>query len=212
MTVPVIIVGAGGHARVLLDALVLSGTPVHGFTDSDVRLSGTRVLGYPVLGDDSVLHSLSPKKFQLVNGIGSVGVMTARRRIAEELLPRGWTFATVVHPAATVSGTAKLEPGAQVFAGAIVQTGCRIGIGAIVNSGAIVEHDCNIGSYVHVAPGATLSGNVVIGDESHIGAGAVVIQGIRLGFRTTVGAGAVVVTDDPGEGTLIGVPARRNEK
>lgn len=207
---PLIIVGAGGHGRVLADALRVAGACVLGFTDSDANLQAATVDGLSVLGTDEVLAGFSVDEVVLVNGVGSAGLPTARRALGERLRAEGWRFGTVVHPKAIVAEGAVLEEGAQVMAGAVVQPGARIGRNAVVNTGAVVDHDCEIGAYVHVAPGATLSGGVVVGEDSHVGTGAVVVQGVRLGPRTMVAAGAVVVRSDAGGATLMGVPARRS--
>lgn len=204
----VIIVGAGGHGRVVADALHCAGIPVLGFTDPDATLHGTLVEGFPVLGDDSVLERYPQRACELALGIGSVGVTDARARIAESLQAAGWRLATVVHPSAIVARSAVLETGAQVMAGAIVQSGARVGLGALINTGAQVDHDCVIGAYSHVAPGAVLSGGVTLGERCHIGSGAVIIQGVRLGRSVLVGAGAVVVVDGTDGTRLFGVPAR----
>lgn len=211
MSAPVIIVGAGGHARVVTDALLARGTRVLGFTEANPARHRTEVLGLPVLGDDSVLVRYKPDEVRLVNGIGGVGRRgdtSARRTAQRRFVESGWQFATVVHPDAIVSPHAHLGGGVHVLAGAIVQPGARIGDGCIVNTGAIAEHDVVLGAFTHLAPGAVVCGDVVIGTDSHIGAGAVVRQGLRLGASTVVGAGAVVVKDCEGLCLLIGVPAR----
>jgi len=205
----VIVIGAGGHGRVVADALVAAGASVLGFTDSNGSLHGQVVDGIAVLGDDSALARFDRAAVSLALGVGSVGLPAARERIGEALLRNGWTLATVVHPSAIVSRSAVIEAGAQVMAGAIVQRDVRIGVGAIVNTGAQLDHGCVIGRFTHIAPGVVLSGDVTIGDGSHVGVGAVVVQEISLGRRTVVAAGAVVIADDSGDSILQGVPASR---
>jgi UDP-perosamine 4-acetyltransferase len=208
VSTPVIIVGAGGHGRVVADALRAAGFEVLGFTDPAESLHGALIDGLAVLGGDGVLDPYRLSGLELANGIGSVRVPDQRRAVQEGLAKAGWRFATVIHPGATVSPSARLESGVQVMAGAVVQPGAVLGTGSIVNTGAIVEHDCVVGSFCHVASGATLSGSVHLGAECHVGAGAVVIQGVRIGPRAVIGAGAVVIRDHPGSATLLGVPAR----
>lgn len=205
------IIGAGGHGRVVADALRTAGHELIGFADSDPATHGRVIDGVEVLGDDSVLSGFDPSFTQLAIGVGSVGRQSTRRRIAESFLGKGWRLVTVVHASALVAPSVQLGAGAQVMAGAIVQPGARIGAGSIINTGAVVDHDCIVGAWCHVAPGATLSGGVVLGDECHVGAASVVIQGCSLDACTTVGAGAVVINDSVGGGTLIGVPARRRD-
>jgi sugar O-acyltransferase (sialic acid O-acetyltransferase NeuD family) len=211
---PVIVIGAGGHAWVVVDALLAQGRAVLGLVDGAGASTGTRVAGLPALGDDEQLLRLHPPgSVALANGIGGAGAPGAvaqgslRRRVQERLAARGYRFDSVVHPAATVSPLAELGPGVQILARAVVQPGVQLAEGCIINTGAIVEHHGRIGRFAHVAPGAVLCGNVVLGDEAHVGACAVVRQGLRLGARTVVGAGAALVADlDAGLAT--GVPAR----
>lgn len=208
MSRPVIIVGSGGHAAVVADALLAAGVRVLGFIDTDPARIGVRVCGLAVLGSEAVLDSHTPGAALLANGIGGVRSQGLRKPVQQRLESRGWEFATVQHPSAIVSKFATIAAGAQLLAGSIVQTNARIGKGAIVNTAAVIEHDVDIGEFAHVAPRALLCGAVVVGDGSHIGAGAVVRQHVRLGPQTMVGAGAVVVADFAGDSTLVGVPAR----
>lgn len=213
MILPVIVIGAGGHAAVVADAAIAMGLQVLGFTDNDSARHGQMLCGRPVLGDDDVLETHARDDVRLLNGIGGVGRRgdTLRRRVQERLAGNGWMFIGVRHPAATVSPFAHVEPTAQLLAGSIVQPGARVGEGCIVNSGAIIEHDAVVGDWSHVAPRALLCGDVQVGEGSHIGAGAVVRQGIVLGAATVVGAGAVVLAGHAGGGTLVGVPARSKD-
>lgn len=211
MKLPHIVVGAGGHATVVADALLTAGLPVLGFVDADSARHGRTLCGLPVLGGDAALDAYSPDAVMLVNGIGGVGKRVGeslRATVQRTLSARGWRFVQLRHPTATVSSFAHLHEGVQVLAASVVQAGASIGSGCIVNTGAIVEHDVVLGDWVHVAPGAVVCGDVTIGARSHVGAGAVVRQGVRLGADTIVGAGAVVVASFDG-GLLVGVPARR---
>lgn len=215
MRLPLIIVGAGGHAAVVADALLAAGEHVLGCTDPDRARHGTVVCGLPVLGDDdAVLEFRAPDSVRLVNGIGGVRHTAARFAAQRRLEQRGWRFTLVRHPTAVVSRFARIAESAQLMAGCIVQAGADVGDGCIVNTAAVVEHDVQLGAWCHVAPRALLCGSVSVGARSHIGAGAVVIQGLQLGDDTVVGAGAVVIRDFGGQGVLVGAPARqvRDEK
>ncbi|MFW5837491.1 MAG: acetyltransferase [Desulfovibrionaceae bacterium] len=211
MSKPHIVIGAGGHAKVLVDAMLLAGMEVLGLLDRDPGQAPKDVLGVPVLGDESLLQDHPPEDVDLVNAVGSVKTMNARREVFERLCGQGYEFAVIRHPGAVVSPHAKLLEGAQVLAGAVVGPGATIGENAIVNTGAVVDHDCDVGAHCHIAPGATLSGGVVVGEESHVGVGASVIQGVRLGRSCLAAAGAVVVRDALDGVTLMGVPARERE-
>ncbi len=204
----IIVIGAGGHAVVVADALLAAGESVLGFTDADPRHHGRRLCDLPVLGDDATVLAAHPQHTtHLVNGIGGVDGTELRQRVQERLQTLGWRFVGVRHPSAIVSSFARVEDGVQLLAGSVVQAGAEIGAGCIVNTAAVVEHHCRLGEHVHVAPRALLCGDVEIGARSHIGAGAVVRQCLRLGNDTIVGAGAVVIRNHSGGGTLIGVPA-----
>lgn len=212
MSRPVIIVGAGGHAAVVADALMACGIEIVGFTDIDPRRHGGRHFDLPVLGEDErVLSRYRPDDIMLANGIGSIAATELRRKVQEALQRAGWQFTTVRHPTAIVSSKAQIGRGVQMLAGSIVQPGVRIGEGSIINTGAVIEHDCEVGSFVHAAPRALLCGDVKVASGSHVGAGSVVKQGLRLGPCTLVGAGAVVVKDFDGRGVLVGNPARPME-
>lgn len=208
-TRPIIVIGSGGHAAVVADALLAAGERVLGFTDTDSRRHGLQLCGLPVLGDDSVLGSFASGDVQLANGIGGTRAEALRSVVQAALEARGWQFTTVQHPSAVVSPFARVGPGAQMLARSVVQPGAEVGAGCIVNTGAVIEHDVWLGEFVHVACGAVLCGHVKVGALSHIGAAAVVKQGVTLGARTVVGAGAVVVKNSEGSTTLVGVPASK---
>ncbi len=208
MTKPVLVLGAGGHAKVLIEALIQSGTVVAGIADSDSALVGTNVLGIPILGGDEIVGKFSPAETLLVNGIGSVGLSIIRQQIFIRFKEIGYNFATVIHPSAVIASDVVLGEGTQVMAGAIIQPGCCIGNNTIINTRTSVDHDCMIGAHVHIAPGVTLSGGVTIGEASHIGTGAIIIQGIIIGRQSVVGAGSLLLKDVCSLDTVVGVPAK----
>lgn len=215
MSPRLIIVGAGGHAAVVADALLGAGREVIGFTDADRSLHGSRVCGLPVLGDDAALEGYPSKDTELVNGLGGVGdarTTGLRRTVQQRLTSAGWRFSEVRHASAVVSRLAQVGRAAQLLAACVVQVRARLGEGCIVNTASVVEHDVEIGDWVHVAPRALVCGDVKVGARSHVGAGAVIRQGLRLGEDTVVAAGAVVVKDFAGHGVLMGVPARPVER
>ena len=205
---PVIIVGAGGHAKVLLGALLCSERKVIGLTDFDKKKWGNLVNGVPVLGGDEVVFSYNIDEIELVNGIGSVGSMDKRKNIYEHFKNKAYLLSNVIHPSAVVSSNAVLANGVQLLPGCIVNTGAFIGDNSIVNTRVSIDHDVSIGSHVHIAPGVTISGGATIGDSTHIGTGATVIQGVHIGSNVLIGAGAVVVKDIPDNCKAYGVPAR----
>ena len=205
---PVLVLGVGGHAKVVIDTLQASGTEILGALDADAATHGTRVLGVPVLGGDDVVRNHAPGDVALVNGVGSTEPSQRRKDLYRHFSDAGYAFVCVVHPSAVISGEVDIADGAQVMAGTVVQPGCRIGANAILNTRASVDHDCVIGAHAHIAPGAVLGGNITIGDGSHIGAGSSVIQNIQIGADVLVAAGACVVTDLSDGVRVAGVPAR----
>jgi carbamoyl-phosphate synthase large subunit len=207
-SLPVIIIGAGGHCTVLLDLLGRLGRRVLFITDRDPVLHGQHIGGIEIHGSDEAIFEHLPEQVRLVNAVGSIAPAVARRQVYRRFVERGYEFETLIHPSAVVSRAALIEPGVQVMAGAVVQPGARIGANALINTRASIDHDCIVGPHVHVAPGVTLSGRVEIGEASHIGTAAAVIQGICIGREAMVAAGAVVVRNVSDRETVMGVPAR----
>ena len=200
--------GAGGHAKVLLEILLINGEKISGITCPELDKKGTLILETPVIGGDEEIFTHPPHSIRLVNGVGSVKSTGLRHEIFNRFKGLGYTFANVTHSAAVVSHYSEVGEGAQIMAGAIIQTGCVIGDNSIINTRASVDHDCRIGAHVHVAPGVTICGGVRVEDGAHIGTGATVIQGVRIGKNSVVGAGALVLRDVPEAVTVIGVPAK----
>jgi sugar O-acyltransferase (sialic acid O-acetyltransferase NeuD family) len=208
MTLPIIVIGSGGHARVLISVLKTLNSDFLGITDFAPEKIDSEICGIPVLGNDDRILDYSPDAIMLVNGIGSISSTEKRKDIYVKFKNDSYSFASVVHPLAIIMNDVQLGEGVQIMAGAIIQTGCVIGNNAIINTGAIVDHDCIIGEHTHVSPGAVLSGGVHIGAMTHIGTSATVIQGVKIGREAIIGAGAVVIADIPSEVKVTGVPAR----
>ena len=205
MCKPWIVLGGGGHAKVVIDTLLTSHQDILGFTSPTEEVA--MVLGVERVGDDDALGRYAAGEVALANGLGSVGSSDRRRDLFLHFSAQSHSFPPVVHPSAVVASSVSLGSGVQVLAGAVVQAGCRIHDNVIVNTRSSVDHDCSIGAHAHVAPGVTLSGGVTVGEGAHIGTGASVIQGVTIGARSVVGAGAVVVRDVSVGCTVVGVPA-----
>jgi UDP-perosamine 4-acetyltransferase len=202
--------GAGGHARSVLDALLADpAVEVVGLLDPDRSLHAQTVCGVPVLGDDAMLPSLLADGVgHFVLGLAGAGVQTARSSLFARACETGLRPWTLIHPRAHVSPFAEIGAGATVLAQAVVNAGARLAENVLVNTSAVVEHDCEIEAHAHLATGAKLAGSVRLGAESMVGVGAAVRQGIAIGRCAVVGGGAMVVSDVEDGQTVAGVPAR----
>lgn len=202
-----LILGCGGHGRVIADAASACGYEEIGFLDDadPVRIPpGTRVLG--------PFSAAAGCRQAWPEAIAAVGDGRLRMTLLDMLRKTGFRTPNIIHPSAVISRGAVLGEGVFVAAGAIVSTGARIGDAVIVNTGARIDHDCRIGEASHVAPGTTLSGNVRVGAGAWLGTGCSVRQGVTIGAGAVVGVGAAVVGDLEAGLTYVGVPARLLEK
>lgn len=205
MNKPIIMIGNGGHASVLVEMLISQQREIKGYTAPHEEKN---ILNLSYFGTDDVITRFDPNEVELVLGLGITGVSTVRKSLYEQFVAKGYTFANVIHPTAILASSVQMGGGIQIMAGAILQTNATIADNTIINTGAIVEHDVVIGSHVHLAPGVTLSGGVSIGDNCHIGTGTSIIQGIKIGNETLIGAGSVVVKNIGARKTAYGVPAK----
>ncbi len=208
MSLPIIILGAGGHARVLVDALMGMQAQIMGYCAPDNSTSGVfEELDY--LGDDNVLGRISADEVRLVNALGSIATVENRTKLFNRFKSQGFHFANVVHPSAVIARGVYLGEGCQVMAGAVIQPGVQCGDNVIINTCSSVDHDSRVGAHTHISIGSRISGTVTVGEKVHIGAGSTVIQGISIGDSCTVAAGAVVIRNIADHESVAGVPARR---
>ena len=198
MSKGITIIGGGGHAKVVLDAMRGVGMFIRGFVDDQSPCPLSGMLDH--LGSIDTVE----EDDRVILAIGDV---VARRRVLGRL-GAGRVAGPVIHTGAIVSPSASVGEGAFVGPGAIVNAEARVGAHAIVNTGAIVEHDCRVGMNTHIAPGSVLGGGVEVGEDALVGLGARVLPGIVIGDGCVVGAGAVVTRDVPSESTVVGVPGR----
>lgn len=202
----VVIFGAGGHGRVVLDILAQAQSyqPI-GFLDNNPQLHGRRIDGLPVLGGlNSAAKLFADGKRKAIIAIGDNGV---RRNIARDVEGIGFELVNAVHPSARLATNVTLGKGLVIAAGALVCAHVQIGDYSILNTGCIVDHESMIGMAVHICPGVRLAGHVVAESCAFVGIGATVVQNVRIGFEAIVGAGAVVVRDVEPMTTVVGVPA-----
>jgi|APSaa5957512535_1039671.scaffolds.fasta_scaffold06416_3 UDP-perosamine 4-acetyltransferase len=191
---PIIIIGNGGHFKVLQEVILLNNLEIIGVTDvSDSKKNSN----YKVYTDNQIIEIFSPEDVSLVNGIGSLPYNNSRWNVAKFFINYGYYFLSIYHPSAIIANDVHIGDGVQLMAGVILQPGVCIGKNTIVNTGAIIDHDCIIGENCHIAPGSTLSGGVTIRNNTHIGTGSSIIQGISIGENVIVAAGSTVYKNLP---------------
>lgn len=200
----VIVLGAGGHAKVVVSTLEAAGYQVVGLFDDNSARIGSQVLGVPVLGPLAAVTEATTR--QAVIGIGD---NRTRRKLAEQF---DLEWLAVVHPQAYVHASVTLGSGSVVFAGAVVQPDTRIGSHVVLNTSCSVDHDCILEEFVHIGPGSRLAGTIFVGQGAFLGIGSVVLPNRRIGEWSVVGGGGVVVHNPPAHATVAGVPARLLQK
>jgi sugar O-acyltransferase (sialic acid O-acetyltransferase NeuD family) len=204
----ILIFGASGHAKVVMDIAEKSGYLVQALFDDNVALHGRNVYGYEVAGGKEVLVEYGSllKKYRIVVAIGNNPI---RVEVAEWIIAQGGSLSeALIHPSAQLARGASVGDGSVVMAGAVINSDSRTGRNAIINTGALIDHDCIIDDAVHVAPGATLCGGVEVGNNSLIGAGAVVHPNLHIGKNVTIGAGSTVLGNIGDGMTVVGSPAK----
>jgi UDP-perosamine 4-acetyltransferase len=201
---PIVVIGAGGHAKVVIDCLRLSGWNVVGCTDADP--TPRNCAGAPVIGSDDVLEALKPQGVS--HAFCALGANRLRQRIGQQLIGLGFELPSVAGPGSWLSPSAVIGQGVAVLPGAIINVETVVGDLAIVNTNANVDHDCVLGRASHIGPGCALAGEVHVGDRTFVATGSVVIPRRRIGEDSVVGAGSVVVSDLPAGVIAYGNPAR----
>ena len=195
----ILIYGAGGHAKSAMEIVQQNNAhAIAGIVDDNQALTGTQVLGIPVMGTRAVLPLLVAQGIKLVaNGVGGIIDIGVRVKIFELLEKAGFSFPVLIHPRATVEPSATIGEGVQVFANAYVGAEAVLQPRCMVNTNAVVSHDCEIGAYTHIAPGALLAGHVHVGERTLVGMGVTTAIGVRIGSGVRIGNGAIVLADVP---------------
>lgn len=202
---PLVIIGAGGHGRVVANLAQRAGHTVRGFLD---RSGETMFEDLPILGGDEYLDAKRARDIHIAIGLGSRATWRRRWVLCQHIDGLDLGAPQLIDPDAIVASSVEIGRGTQVLMGARVQRGASIEEWCIVNTAAVIEHDCRIHAHTHVASGAVLCGGVTVGDGAFIGAGSVVKEGVTIGSRATVGLGAVVIRDVADGQVVVGVPAR----
>jgi acetyltransferase EpsM len=206
----IVVFGAGGHAKVVIDAIECEGRYAVAFlADADALRSGTTVLGYPVRSERD---GLAASAQGITRAIVAIGNNAARRRIADAAMAQGLQLTSVIHPAAVVARSARIGCGTLVMPGCVINADAQIGDNVIINTAAVIEHDCVVGDDAHIAPNVTLCGGSTIGRGTLVGVGACVLPGVSVGAACQIGAGATVITDIADGVTAAGTPCRTLEK
>lgn len=202
----IFVVGASGHAKVVIDAIERGGRYEVAFICDDAAAKrGTELMGYPVVGDRTELLA---RRGEARRGIVAIGDNAARWQVAEWLVQNGCVLVEVVHPAAVIGREVRIEAGTVVMAGCVINSGAHVGRNAIINTGATVDHDCAVGDGAHVGPGAHLCGHVTIGARTLVGAGTTAIPSVRIGADAVIAAGSTVISDVPDRARAGGTPCR----
>lgn len=210
-SMPWIVLGGGGHAKVLIHTLSKARASILGVVDPQLKI-GTQVLGYEVLGDDSKLFTID-RPFHVTIGVGANPSVRLRRTIFEKLRSKDLSIPSVISPTADISAyDVIIEEAAQILTGVIIHPSTFIGTNTVVNTGSIIEHDVNVGAHGFISPNVTVCGGVSIGENCFIGASATILPGITLGEGVCVGANATVCNDVPPHTTVVGTPALAREK
>lgn len=205
MSEKIVVLGAGGHAKVILDILLKNKEyDICGIIDRDDK-EDKQILNVPIIGNDSILPILCERGIRMA--IVAVGNNAMRRELSARLISCGYELISAISVDAVISQFAHIGKGVAVMPGAIINAGATIGDGAIINTNASVDHDCNIGNFSHIAPGSAISGGSTVGENSFLGTGSRVIDGITIGDNVMLGAGAVAIRDIPKNCTAVGVPA-----
>lgn len=209
---PVVILGGGGHASVLIDLLQKINRPIEALLDDDPNKLGSTFAGLTITAGLDTVTQYQRSDVELVNALGSTHRPTARQTLYEKMIARGYTFATLIHPSAIIAPQAIIEQGVQVMAGTIIQTNAALKQNCLINTAATIDHDTVVGEHTHIAPGVTVCGNVTIGSACHVGAGATLIQGLTVAAGAVVGASSTVLSDIAANEVVFGTPATAQKR
>ena len=192
------LLGASGHAKVIIEILELQGKAIGGLYDENINIKF--LMGYPVKIYTSEILQISKENLLI-----TIGSNIIRKKLA---LENKCNYTLAIHPNTNISKRALILNGTVIMAGVSINADTRIGFHCIINTNASIDHDCYLEDYVHISPNAALAGNVIVKEGAHIGIGACIIQGVKIGRWSTIGAGAVIIDDVPDFAIVVGNPGK----
>lgn len=204
MTKEIMILGAGGHAKVVIDILSAQNKKIKGLLDDDESLLGDKVMGEEIINTIGDLNEYSEQEYQTIISIGSPSL---RSDIYREVKAMEYEFSRAIHPGASISEFSSIEEGAVVNTGVSIHPDVEIKHNVILGMNATVSHDTVVEPHCHISPGVSITGNSYIGEGADLGTGCVILPGCSVGDNAVIGAGAVVTEDIPLNSTAVGVPA-----
>jgi len=206
----VIVVGSGGHAKVVIDILhEMKSVEILGITSKSL-LPGSTFFGYPIIGDDEILLKHTNSNYLIAMGLGGYRNNNLRTQLYSYIKKLGFNFINTIHPTAFISKTVKLGESVTIFPGAVINTDVQIGNNSIIATGATIDHETIIGNNVLISAGVTVGAYTVIKDNALLALGSKIISGITIGENSLIAAGAVVVNDIDNNESVFGVPAKKN--
>ncbi|MDC3024468.1 acetyltransferase [Alphaproteobacteria bacterium] len=190
----IIMLGAGGHARVLYDIISINQVEICAVVDITEELLKPFNSFIHINNDENIEKRLPPEKYEVINAVGMIPgkKIFLRKSLYSFYKLRKYDFVSLIHPSAIISKSSKIYEGVNIMAGCIIQANTRIYENTIINTGVKIDHDCTIGKNVHISPGTTLCGNVKVGDNSFIGAGVIGLPGTVIPSESVIPAGKVL--------------------
>ncbi len=198
-----LVIGAGGHARVVGSILHANGMNIHGFLDDNYTVDSVEIIKHaPLVGKPEDITNYQPHLHEIFIAIGD---NQKRRQFFHCASVAGYELPSLTHPSALIESDCSIGKASQICIGAILATEVAIAEGVIVNSGSSIDHECKVGAFTHIAPGAILAGRVTVGKEVFVGIGAKIAQGLHIGDGAIIGAGSIVLKDVPAGAKVLGV-------
>ena len=211
MNKKVIVLGSGGHAKVVIDILHAMDTiEIFGITSKTLS-EGENFSGYPVLGDDSVLEQFSNYEYLIAMGIGGYRDNNLREIVFKLVKSLDFEFINIIHPSAIISKTAIIGDSVTIFPGVVLNTEVQIGDNSIVATSSTIDHETIVGENFLISAGVTIGANAFINDNALLALGSKIISGIKVGRNALIAAGAVVINDVADNEIVFGIPARKKE-